>query len=175
MTGQSCTRRRSPSLFVSLKETDRTSATAQTVRHHHPWNKYGRDVHPRQRLQVELSAPSREEFIRIRNWPIEKSRFEERQAELQRQRRVILEKRQMHSLEAMQRDRLTAILEDIQKRQEKRETMRRERACNHKRYLEFCQHSRASPLLHELRRNAFEQVASLQCPFVCSENCCSVV
>ena len=166
MTERSCTRRRSPSLFVSLKETDRTPITSLTARHHHPWNKYGKDDLRRQKLQVELSAPSREEFIRIRNWPIEKSKFEERQAELQRQRRAILEKRQMESLEATKRARLTAVLEDIQKRQEKRETMRRERACNHKRYLAFCQHARGSPLLHELRRHAFEQVASFRCPSV---------
>lgn len=151
------TRRRSPNLTVTLKETERSPPCDLSVHHRQPWNKYCKEV-PSTKLKIELSQPSREEFVRIRNWSIEKRKFEERQAELERQRCAILERQKTESLEAKQRVKRCAVLEDVRQRQEKRVAMQKEREMAQERYLSFRQASRLTPLLHELRQREFDKV-----------------
>ena len=155
-------RRHSPSLVVTLKDTDRVAPSSEAVHHRLPWNKYGaRQGQALAKVQVELSQPSKDEFVRIRNWAQERRRFEERQASLAEQRQSLLARRQMETMEATQRAKRSALLEEIERGREKRREMQLQRTLAQDRYLAFRHTARQTPLLHEIRQNAFHEVRAL--------------
>lgn len=182
MDTMSMTRRRSLSLTVAIKDTDRTSTLVPIAKHAHPWNKYLKDISgtkPRYihhfnltlfvasfRKSITLSNPTKEEFRRIRRWAVDKRMHEEHELEKTRQKESLLEQRQRLLHEKSIQERHSRLLEEVQQRREKRTRMKEEREEAQKQYILMRMHSRQMPSLHETMPSEFKNVrlvSSLQC------------